>query len=608
MNEAEVTRSRDGGLLSPVGAASGKERSAMRLAWKFLARQRRAFAVALMWRTLFVLAPMQLPILTGAIVDGLTGQRVEVYGWIVRGPAVPGVPPVVLLGLPLVALLVGLGAYGQMLASHTLSRAFVSDLRKAVMRKALQMEFVHVQRWGTGDLLDRMLTDTANLRRFMERVCVQSLVNVLRVVYPIAMLMLIDLRMTLFAVTVLPAQVMVTRRLQRKLHAATRTSRRSHSGLTTTVKETLDAIETIKVLGAESPTLARIHQGTDQVECDELIASHYSSAISGTVFLMTSLGIALTWWQGGGQVLAGTMTLGTLVRFTGFVMFAYQPFRQFTTILSTYRPGLVSLERIGQLLDAPLPTVRPSIRPFRIRDGAIAINNVTFGYGARPVLSRINLRIEPYQLTVITGPSGSGKSSLLRIIARLHDPDEGDVLIDGTNLRSIDVTSLRARVAVVPQQPAILSGTVMENVCLACPDAEPCEVEAACRAAGAHAFIEQLDAGYQTQLGCGGVHLSGGQAQRIAMARALLRRPAILLLDEPTSALDAASERDIVDVLRQIRCETTVVVVGHRRATIRAADRIVRMEDGRVIENSGQPVSRCRDFVQDSRDAKTTRG
>lgn len=576
-----------GGPPNSVAPRRASHDSAATLAWRFLARRRRAFLAALLWRSLFVLVPMQLPILTGAIVDGLTGQVPVLYGLRVPAPEGPGLAPAVLVGLPLIALLYGMSAYGQMFASHRLSRAFVNDLRKAVTRATLRMEYAELQRWGTGDLLDRILTDTANLRRFMERVCVQSLINVLRVVYPITMLVVIDLRMTFVAVSVLPIQMLVTRHLQRKLHAATRTSRVSHSELTTSVKESLDAIETVKVLGAEPAILRRMHEQADQVEGDELAASRYSAAISGTVFLMTTLGIALTWWQGAQRVLAGEMTLGTLVRFTGFTMFAYQPFRQFTTILSTYRRGLVSLERIRQLLDAPRTAAIGPLLAWPHNGGVIALAGVSFDHGGRPVLSHIDLRIEPRGLTVITGPSGSGKSSLLRIIARLHDPVEGRVSIDGVDLRSIDNRSLRQHLSVVPQQPSIMSGTLLENIRLACPDASIDQVEWACHLAGVDTFVEQLEAGYQTRLGHGGVQLSGGQAQRLALARALLRRPAVLLLDEPTAALDGASERDVLCALRRICRETTVVVVGHRRRTIRAADRVIRLERGRVVADSG---------------------
>jgi len=559
------------------------------IAWRFLRQQKCRFLAALCWRALFVIVPMQVPVLTGAIVDGLTHEDMVVYGVRVRSGDATGLPGALFLGLWFVALAYGASAYGQMMASHRLSRNFVSALRKAVARTALYLGLDRFQRYGTGDLMDRTLIDTANLRRFMERVCVQTLINVLRIAYPIGMLVVIDPMLTVIALSVLPPQILITRRLQRHLHAATKKSRQSHSELTSDVKESLDGVETIQVLSAEGPCADRILRDADVLESDELCASRYSAAISGTVFFMTSLGIALTWWQGSQRVLSGQMTLGALILFTGFVAFAYQPFRQFTTMLTTYRRGLVSLDRIGELLaGCPPTTARSSGRPLRIESGTIEFQHVSFGYGRRRVLKGVDLRIEPRRLTVVIGRSGSGKSSLLRLISRLYDPQGGAVCVDGQDLRCVSLQSLRAQVAAVPQQPVLFRGTIRRNICLARPDARPHEVVAACEAAGAMEFIGRLPDGLETRLGRDGVRLSGGQAQRVSIARALLPQPRVILLDEPTSALDAESETAIVESLRRLRCRATIVVVGHRARTIHSADRVVVMDAGRVVAHGSR--------------------
>jgi ABC-type multidrug transport system fused ATPase/permease subunit len=354
--------------------------------------------------------------------------------------------------------------------------------------------------------------------------------------------------------------------------------------LTGDVKESIDGVETVKALCAEEVCVARIERSADALETDELEASRYSAAISGTVFLTTSLGIALTWWQGGQRVLSGDMTLGALVVFTGFVAFAYQPFRQFTTMLTTYRRGLVSLERIEELLAAEPQVTRVGTgRPLRVASGRIEFHGVAFRYARQPVLADIDLVIEPRELTVVMGRSGSGKSSLLRLMVRLHDPQQGAVLIDGQDLRDVNLQSLRTQVAVVPQQPVLFSGTIGQNICLGRPDAPPEEVTAACQAAGAMELIARLDGGLEARLGRGGVRLSGGEAQRISIARALLLRPQIILMDEPTSALDATSECAILAALERLRGVATVVIVAHRASTIRSADRVVVLDAGRVV-------------------------
>ena len=554
------------------------------IAWRFLCQHKRRFSAALAWRVLFVIVPMQVPVLTGAMIDGLTHEDVSVYGCEICAAGSAGIPRVLLLALVGVVVVYGVAAYGQMMASHRLSRAFVTSLRKAVARKTLDLSLDQVQHFGGGDLMDRTLTDTANLRRFMERVCVQSLINVLRVIYPVAMLLAIDPVLTLVVLSVLVPQELVTRLLQRRLHRATQQSRRRHASLTGDVKESIDGVETVKSLCAEEVCVARIERSADALETDELEASRYSAAISGTVFLTTSLGIALTWWQGGQRVLSGDMTLGALVVFTGFVAFAYQPFRQFTTMLTTYRRGLVSLERIEELLTAePQVTRTGTGRPLRVASGRIEFHGVAFRYARQPVLAEIDLVIEPRELTVVMGRSGSGKSSLLRLMVRLHDPQQGAVLIDGQDLRDVNLQSLRTQVAVVPQQPVLFSGTIRQNICLGRPDAPPEEVTAACQAAGAMELIARLDDGLEARLGRGGVRLSGGEAQRVSIARALLLRPQIILMDEPTSALDATSECAILAALERLRGVATVVIVAHRASTIRSADRVVVLDAGRVV-------------------------
>ena len=286
------------------------------------------------------------------------------------------------------------------------------------------------------------------------------------------------------------------------------------------------------------------------------------------------------------------MTLGTLVVFTGFTDYAYRPFRRFTDIVNIYQLGSVSLERIHDLLAMPSSVpVQRHARPIRIREGKITFADVSFGYGAQAVLRHVNLVIEPRQFTAVVGRAGAGKSSLLRLIPRLYDPTEGRLLIDGHALETVTLESLRAEVALVQQQPMLFSGTILENLQLARPEALRGEIEEACAATGALEFIEQLEGG--------GCSLSGGQLQRLAIARALLTRPRVLLLDEPTSALDSESEALIVETLCKLRGEMTVVVAAHRRRTVCFADKIVLLEAGRVAAEGSHDelLVRCEPYA-----------
>lgn len=560
-----------------------KERSPLRMALYHLRHCKARLAWALLWRSCFVLAPMQIPLLTGIIVDALTGKATIFYGWRLP-PTAAGSLAVAVLGLLVVAVLYGLSAYLSQQAGAHLSRHFVARLRTAVFEKLTQLSLDIHQRYGVGELLDRAISDTGGLRLFVERLFVQTLTNLLRVTYPIVLLVSIDLWLALIALAVLPGQWLITRRLQQQLHAATRQRRATRSDLVNLVKEHLDGIETIKTLQAERAAVAQMNQGAEQLEEDEIKTSRLSATVSGVVWLFTSVGLALTWWLGGQQVLAGEMTLGALVAFTGFVALAYQPMRQFTNTLKTYRQGAVGLERIQDLLDLPSSIqVAATATPLQVTHGTVEFQQVAFAYGEQPILDHLTVTLPGHLLTAVVGRSGSGKSSVLRLIARLYDPTAGQVLIDGQPLTAVTLASLQTQVAVVPQRPLLFSGTVLDNLHLAQPTATVAAIEEACRQAGALDFIQRLPQGFATLLGKGGASLSGGELQRLAIARALLRSPQILLLDEPTSALDAEAEAALVATLLHLRRTMTVILVSHRVETVRQADWIVVMDAGQVV-------------------------
>lgn len=566
-------------------ASQTSERAAIRIVLGYLRHRKGQLASAVFWRGLYVLIPMQVPLLTGAIVDGLSGGAATLYGLPLGRMSALEVLQWAALGLAAIALTRSVIDYVRLVSQAKLSRHFVAELRKAVVEKLAHLSLNLHQHYGAGELLDRALSDTGTMRRFLQRVFIQTITGVVRVVYPVAMMAVISWRLTLIALAVLPVQWVITRHLQNKLHHYTRIRRETRSDLTTVVKETLDGVETIKALSAEDAAVTRSDVTANRLEDDEMTTTRISALISGVVWLATSTGIALAWWQGGLLVIQGDMTIGALVAFTGFLAFAFNPFRRFTTILNTYRRGLVSLERIQDLLDAESAVPdRPDARPLTVERGAVTFANVSFAYQETPVLEEVSFEAAPRQLTALVGRSGSGKSSVLRLIDRLYDPSAGRVLIDEQALDGVTLRSLRRHVVVVPQHTALFSMTVLENLRLSTPEATRAEAEAACEAAGALGFIEALPDGFDAKIGRRGMSLSGGEAQRLVIARAILRRPSVLLLDEPTSALDAESESTVVEALLRLRERMTVIVVGHRLGTIRHADRVVLMDGGRVVE------------------------
>ena len=575
-----------------VSDPSDQPPGTLRFVFRQLARFRGLFVAAMVWSVLFVIIPMQVPLLAGMLVNGLLGQPAAFYGvWTLTVPT--QIFWFAVLGLVVVAGAYGAAAYLASSSTAELGRTFVREQQKELIRKLDVSPISLHQRYGSGELLSRVVTDTASTRNFVTQVFFNTVQNAVRVAYPVAVLFLLDPWVALVAVAILPAEWGISRRLQAGLRTATRTARSTKGRLTAAVQENLDGIEAIQTSQAEAIATDRVGREADQLAHDQIRARTYFGLINGITWTLTSVGIAAAWAVGGWQVLHGALSVGVLVAVAGYVALLYLPMRQFTSVANTYQSGLVAFERIREVLEAPSPIEDDATAPpLRVGAGQIEFRDVSFGYGTTRSLHHVNLSFRPGRLTVLVGRNGSGKSTLLKLIARLYDPDEGTVLLDGQDVKRVRLRSLRSQVAVVPQSATIFSGTVAENLRLGRPDASERYLRWAASAAGADRFIERLPQGYATRLGPGGIRLSGGEAQRLAIARALVRRPRVLLLDEPNSALDPESEHRLWEVLTRLKGTVTVVVVAHHLdAVMGSADDVVVMDAGRVLEPRRLPAA-----------------
>jgi subfamily B ATP-binding cassette protein MsbA len=375
--------------------------------------------------------------------------------------------------------------------------------------------------------------------------------------------------------------------LGKQMHRITHQTQGALSDITALVQEALAGVRVIKTFAMEDRAIERFVQRNRQVLHHSLKGERRRARLRPTVEFIGAVSIALVLWFGGHQVASGQMSTGQLMSFLFLLHQIAQAANGIGSIMLTRKQLRAAAERIfrevldvePEAYDTPDAIALPSLK------GRIEFEDVSFRYPTgEQALRHVSFAIEPGEVVALVGHSGAGKSTLVDLLLRFYTPQEGTIRIDGYDLNRVQLESLRQQIGVVPQQTVLFVGTVAENIAYGKPDASLAEIEAAARAAHAHEFIERLPEGYQTLIGDKGVRLSGGESQRIAIARALLRNPRILILDEATAALDPVSERMIQQVIEEGRGERTTLIIAHRWTTVQCADRVLVLHRGELVE------------------------
>jgi ATP-binding cassette subfamily B protein len=356
--------------------------------------------------------------------------------------------------------------------------------------------------------------------------------------------------------------------------------------VTAYLQETLSGVRIVRAFGQEERHKVRFATLNDEHREANMKTVYLNAAYFPAVELLSAVATAAILLYGGNQVVDGALSIGVLASFVFYLQSFFDPIQSLSQLYTTYQAGMAALDKIFELLDEkPDIADRPdSIELPRVR-GEIRFEDVNFSYGGEaPALDHVSLVVPPGQTLALVGATGAGKSTLAKLVARFYDPDEGRVLIDGHDLRDVSERSLRSQLGIVPQESFLFSGTIRDNVAFGRPDATDEEVRAAAQAVGAHDFIERLPEGYDTEVGERGGHLSAGQRQLVAFARAAAADPRILILDEATSNVDVRTESQIEHGLRRLLAGRTALVIAHRLSTIRGAGRIVVLDHGQVAE------------------------
>jgi ATP-binding cassette subfamily B protein len=483
------------------------------------------------------------------------------------------------------ALIRGLFAFAQAYMGERASQSVSFDMRNELFAKIQRLSFSYHDRNQTGQLMVRATDDVEKVRMFIGQGLLMALGAVVMMTGTLIILSLTNLRLMLVILPILPAGMilfMVFGTVARPLFEFVQAKL---SRLNAILQENMAGIKVVKAFSREPQQEKRFDAAATDYMGQMLRVTRLMTFLMPTIFLIANLGQALVVYYGGRQILAGTLTLGEWQKFSLYLVFVFLPIGQLGFIITQMSQAAASARRIFEILDAHNDVAdRPGARPLPEVRGRVEFENVTFRYfgGDRPVLQQVSFIVEPGQTIALLGMTGSGKSTIINLIPRFYDPSEGRILVDGMDLRDVTLDSLRRQIGVVLQETTLFSGTVRDNIAFGRPEASMEEVAAAARAAAADAFIREFPQGYDTPVGERGTTLSGGQRQRIALARALLLNPRILIMDDSTSSVDFQTEQRIHEALDALMRDRTSFVIAQRISTVRNADRILVLDQGRV--------------------------
>jgi subfamily B ATP-binding cassette protein MsbA len=469
----------------------------------------------------------------------------------------------------------------------TLQEYVTRDLRNSVYRHLAHLPLGYFTQMKAGQILSRVINDTFETRLILTQIVTQSLQSASLVIVYIAILFSISWKLSLIALIILPLLGFSLQPMLKRLRRGNLRRGNVHGEMTSVLQETISGIRLVKASGTESYEEARFADGSNKYARSSLKLTRLALLAPPVTEIIGTLIAVLVLWVGAWQVLrSGTMTGATLLAFLTLVLRLLQPLKQLSQMRTTAQSSLASAERLFEILDSPAEFQRDSgTRDRATFDRDLKFENLSFSYGEAPVLVDINLTAHKGEVIALVGPSGAGKSTLVDLIPRFYEPTGGRILLDGVDTREIKLPVLRALTGIVSQETVLFHDTVRNNIAYGAPGKySQQQIEEAAKAANAHSFIMELPRGYDTLLGERGTRLSGGQRQRLAIARALLSDPPILILDEATSALDTESERLVQEAVDRLLQGRTVFVIAHRLSTITHADRIVFLDRGEIVE------------------------
>jgi subfamily B ATP-binding cassette protein MsbA len=494
--------------------------------------------------------------------------------------------------LPLVAWLVAVYLLrggidmGDGFVRHAVGERFILDLRVRLYAYLQRLSLSFFEGTSTGELMSRVTNDVNALEHFVTHGSAFTVVSLLRLVGAVILLFILDWRLALWVLIPVPVLAVALRMYNVRIRPIYRKVRDRLGDINARLQDSLAGMQVVQAFGQEERELVRFASDSENYYQSRVRGIRYWSTFFPAMDVLAAMGTVIVLGIGGNMVLRDQMSLGTLIAFLSYLQSLYGPINRLVEVDNVFQQAIAAGERIFELLDEEPEIVdAPDAVELAALCGDIAFEDVHFQYSTGDqVLRDVTFQVEPGQMVALVGRSGAGKTSIANLLCRFYDPVEGEVRVDGHDLRHVRRSSLRGQIAVVLQDTFLFNDTVRANLLYGKPHATEDEVIAAAEAAYAHEFILDLPNGYETEIGERGVRLSGGQKQRLALARAILTDPRILILDEATSSVDAEAEFLIQQALESVLKGRTSLVIAHRLSTVRNADKIIALEDGRIIE------------------------
>jgi subfamily B ATP-binding cassette protein MsbA len=490
------------------------------------------------------------------------------------------------ISLIVIAVAGAVGTYVQNMLMTSAGQWVMHELRTTLYHHIQRLSLSYHENTQAGDLISRVTNDIDTIQNFVTSTLLDAILDFLMLVGMIAIMCSINVRFTLVALAIAPFLFALIYRYTHRIKRASRAVRKKESELLSNIQEVFTSIRVVKAFAQEKYERRRFaDESLESVELT-LRAKALKAGLSPLVDIIVAIGSAAVLWYGSRLVLEGTLSSGSLVLFLAYLGKLYAPIRGLSKLPDTFSKPSIAFERIQEVMDLEFqPT-----QEFRFRvplfQGLIEFDRVSFGYiPDRPILKDVSFTIHPGQTAAFVGPTGAGKTTIISLLPRFYEPTAGTIRIDGWDVRMLSVKSVRKQLGFVLQETILFRGPVWQNIAYGRPTATRAEIIEAAKSANAHEFIEKMPDGYDSMVGERGATLSGGQRQRIGIARAIIRGAPILIMDEPTSGLDAASEAVVFDALQRLMAGRTCIIITHRLATIRHADVIFVLDDGRIVEH-----------------------